>query len=295
MASIPTSLLPLIRPSISIRPSWITNMLFEINSRTAGKESSYTDPANSTTMPLFSNIGAGYTGSTFVPNEDLWCNDIRAQLTGIHMGAGNYLQSYGLMPLGDHFALNCGHNGPEHNEPGGLCTVKYVDVDGTVGTAVSNARANAFLGLDAEVVAAGVPSLDMQVYAFSTPIPAFAYRAPLMALSPSNYADISRGGGEFLAISQGNRTDRTGYSNTPKNRKVYKYNPQTAGWGHRLTVGDSGTPKYVLLNGFLSLVEIISGEQITAVNIGHLNTLISIAASRAGVSPITVSLAPNPS
>lgn len=262
-------------------------------SRSAGKVSNYNNPENSLTMPLFSNIGANYVGNTFVPNANLWCADIRAQLTGVHMGAGNYGQSYGLMPLGNRFALSCGHGGPEHNEPGGLCTVKYVNVDGTVGTVVSTARANAYQALDSTVVAAGVPSLDMQVYAFSSDIPAFAYRAPLLELSYSDQYAIAFRGVEYLTISQGNQIDSTGLSNTPKNRKVYKFG-QSGDWRHGLSVGDSGTPLYALINNTVYLVGILSGAQINSFTISHLNTLISIAATRAGISPITVSLAPNP-
>ncbi len=277
----------------------VQNMREQLNSRCEGLDSNYDDPENSETMPLFSNISAAYEGNTFVPNDNLWCNDIRSQLTGIHMGAGNFHQTYGLMPLGDRFALSCGHNGPELNEPGSVCTVKYVSATGVVETATAVAKVNAYGAADSEVVAAGVPAVDMQIYAFSNDIPSFAYRAPLLALTASDITAIHRRGGETVMISQGNRTDGIyPEQNTPKNRKVYRSTPSNGlfpiDWRHYITVGDSGTPSYVLLNDVLYLVGVISGFSMSQTTINYLNILIGIAAARSGNTPITVALTPNP-
>lgn len=273
----------------------VAHMRQQLDSRTAGKVGNASDPANSLTMPLFSNLADNYEGDTFVPNANLWCNDLRPQLTGVHVSAGNYRQSYGLVALGDRFAVTCGHGGPEHNGPGGTCAVKFVGADGTVATVVSTGRANASQGNqpDQGVIDAGVPQMDMKVFAFSSDIPSFIHRIPLLELTAAEDTAISLRGGEFLIVSQGNRTDSTGASNNPKNRKVYRWG--NTNWMHGVTEGDSGTPICVVLNDTVYYVGIVSGvPRWTPAAIGHLNTLIAVAASRAGISPITVSLAPNP-
>lgn len=254
-------------------------------------------------MKLFNGIGPAYTGSTYVPNTSNWLHDIRPQLTGFHMGAGGYTQSYALIPLGGRFVLNCAHDGPE---PLPL-TVKYVGPDGQVFTTTATHWINDRVGAKTSDIPQAYRT-DLMLYVLADPLPAWVYVAPIINLTDANLAALAPHAPPTVAISQGNWTGGAalpyGLTNTPDNRMAYVKNlalgavtdPLRSPFQRDVQVGDSGTPEYILLDGVLYLYRVITGTGGAGVPVGRwiplINNLIARGALRAGIPPIRVAAAP---
>lgn len=253
--------------------------------------------APSASMKLFTGIGAGYSGSTFTPNTANWLQDLRSQLTGFHMGAGGYNQSYALMPLGDRFVLNCAHNGPE---PLPL-SLKYVKGDGTVFTTTATHWINDRVGaVSSDAQQAYVD--DRMIYVLADALPAWVYRAPILQLTSEQktaFANVPT-----IMITQGNWTSGPsspyGFADTPDNRMVAIRNfglstPLSGAreaFRHVGQTGDSGCPDYLLIGDVLYLVRLTTFSNGSGPFIGdqmaYLNSLIARGATAAGISPITL-------
>jgi len=256
----------------------------------------------STSMKLFTGVGPVYSGSTFVPNTDNWLQSLRSQLTGIHMGAGAWTQSYGLIPLGDRFLLSCGHNGPRLGD-----TLKYVKADGTVFTTTISKWINDHEDILQIYVSDTKQAYvtDLSLYVTADVLPAWVYRAPIIRITDEDRAAMDSIDPPTVAISQGNWTDGPtspyGKADTPDNRMVFVKSmllktPRTGlrdPFHHGAYVGDSGTPEYVLLGGVLYLYRVITTGGETGIYVAdwldYLNALIVRGATAASISPITVS------
>lgn len=265
-------------------------------------------------MPLFTGVPHQYTGSTFTPNSDCWIDDLRPQLTGFHMGAGAYTQSYGMMPLGGHYVLNCGHNGPE---PLGF-TVKYVSPTGVVFTTTATHWINDFVDehgsrLSSDTKQPEHSNKDLMVYVLADPVPAWVNCAPILQVTNQELLWLQEAKPPTVSISQGNvqayHPSPGAYppdSWTPNNRKAYvktlslipaRTSLRDPYW-HGLAVGDSGTPEYVLVDDTLYLygvnVKAGGGAVLVGSHIPYINSLIARGAAVSGKPAITISAVTNP-
>ena len=256
-----------------------------VDSRIAGQ-----DP--STSMPLFSNLTPKWTLTTFVPNSHFWLKDIRAQITGIHMGADDWTQSYGLMPITKRHCLSCGHNGPP---PGKV--VKYVNTNGEVFEARILKWINDHPGLGQDRVSdqkqAG-PHPDLSVYLLDKELPDWVRIAPIFPkLKSDELSYLSLHNTPAICISQGNVDDTTlpAAQRTPNNRMAYITRFPGLGPGdtalrnpfyHSVYTGDSGTPMYLLVGDTLYLYSLVSGA-VVADQLPYINSMIVRANVTAGL------------
>lgn len=275
----------------------------EINSRLLAL-TSVTDMS----MPLYSNTSARWTSTTFVPNTDCWLHDLRPQLTGIHMSAGAWTQSYGIIPITRRHCLSTGHNGPGVGE-----TLRYVKDDGTVFQTkilkwINDGTGPGAIGRSSDPVQPYVT--DLSVYLLEDPLPIWVNIAPIFPQISSFYRNqLAALKVPHVAFSQGNvvqgpGTAFTDQQLTPYNRKAYVFGGTTGNatldarrslFYHGVSVGDSGTPAYFLINNTLYLDQIISGD-IVGNRIPYINSLILRADVAAGISTgYSISAAPMPS
>lgn len=283
-----------IRPKRRMSVAMLANAMIEgVDSRLAVAA----PPQDS--MKLFTGIGPGYFGSTYTPNAQNWLQDLWPQLTGFHMGAGGYAQSYALIPIGDRFVLNCAHNGPE---PLPL-TVKYVAADGTVFTTTATHWINDRVGALCSDTQQPYQT-DLMIYVLADPLPAWVNRAPIIGLTNTQRTLLDPYDPPTVAISQGNWTAGPstpyGKANTPDNRMAFVKSlllktPRTAlrnPFHHGAYVGDSGTPEYILLDDVLYLYRVIASSNETGVyvadRIDYINSMIARGAAVAGIPAITI-------
>ena len=240
-----------------------------VDSRIAGKV-----PADS--MHLFSNTTATWTSATFVPNRNLWCEDLRRFLTGVHMRAGAWNQSYGLQAITPRHLISCGHNGPGIGE-----SVRFVNVDGTVfdTTILQWQKDN---GTSAFVA-------DLSVYLTAHELPAWVHKATILRADASARARLVAAGVPTVAVSQGNVVG------TPRNRMVYAKQldlaalpPHRSAFGYSPVVGDSGTPEFLMTPEGLLLLRIITLSNGAGVFVSdyldYVQALIVRADTAAGIS-----------
>lgn len=255
----------------------------EVDALLSGK-----DPED--TMHLFSGMSAGYLGSAFVRNPDLWCGpSIAAQLTGIHMSAieGGWRQAGSMQRITPRHALFVGHYVP--------CPVgsalEYVEMDGTlrtttVGTLVSDNPANAGAFSDAVQEIPG-HYLDLAVVRFSSELPESIHITPILSLTNRQESVMLAADAPLVSVSQGNAGD----GSTPKNRQL---NVHTMDWSatppssptrspfHHVPVpGDSGTATFLLVGGILYLHG-MQGHPLTPEMVAYINILIARADTAAG-------------
>lgn len=255
----------------------------EILSRTAGKTAA-------SALHLFSGLSHQVTSlpATLTPNAALWCEDLRPQLTGVHMGAQDWAQSYGLQAITPRHAISCGHNGPPVGK-----TLKYVAADGTVFTTSILKWINDYPNV-ASSDTKGPFVTDLSVYLLADALPAWAYKAPVAKLSSAELSELASLNPPTLAVSQGNWTTGPSDANTPNNRKAYTKNlalgavAGAAEFFHNVQVGDSGTPEFIAADGTLYLHRIITasggGGIIVPQHTDYLNALIARADASAGIS-----------
>jgi len=258
-------------------------------------------------MPLFSNTTAHWTSTTFVPNADNWLQDLRPQLTGIHMYAGDYHQSYGMMPITRRHVISCGHNGPRVGN-----TVRYVKEDGTVfeTTILKWINDHSDISpLDVSDTKQTPAQGDLSIYLLADELPTWVNIAPIFPHISNFYKNQLIPRIPTVRISQGNLVS------TPKNREVSissalggTGNPTVdslrASFWQFVAFGDSGTPIYFLIDHDLDdltparlyLYEVCSGE-VLADFLPYINSMISRADAAAGITtgygPVTA--APMPS
>jgi hypothetical protein len=262
---------------------WCNRIKTQVYAKLEGKV------ASSTTLPLFSNIGPAYTGSTFVPNNSMWLNDLRSQLTGVHMGAGNYTQSYGVLALSDYYALGVGHNGPQPVP----ISIKYVSVTGEVHT---NTITHWIRGSDVpESNFTGFPIGDVSIYVFANPLPSWVSKQKIIVLPQEKITSFAENLVPLICVSMGNVVNQHSSQNTPNNRVVYVGDYQNApdaffpDFYHGRYFGDSGCPSYILIDDILYLDRINTtafdsiGQYIT-----NINLLLSYASTVSGKPPFTV-------
>ncbi len=266
-------------------PDLAQAMIVAVDSRLA------TAGAPSDSMKLFSGIGPVYTGTDYPLNTACWLHDLREQITGVCMYAGNYTQGYDLAPLGDHYALCCGHNGPE---PLPL-TCRWVNVDGTVHTNTATHQINDYPSGEA----------DLQIYVFADPFSEWVKRIPIIALTLAERAAMAAFDPPTMAVSQGTwmngPTTPYGYADTPDNRMAYVKSLSLATllttlrnpFFHAAFTGDSGTKEYVLTNDTLYMLRVITQGSGAGVficdHIDYVNSLIAEGATASGHAPITIS------
>jgi hypothetical protein len=256
----------------------------------------------SSSMKLFTGIVANYTGSTFVPNTANWLHDLRSQLTGFHMGADAWTQSYALIPLGDRYALSCGHNGPG---PG--TTVKYVSPTGVVFTTSILAWINDYPARSSSDTQQTYQT-DLMVVVLADPLPTWVYRAPIIAITAGLRTALDTYDPPTVAISQGSWTAGPstpyGEADTPDNRMAFVKSmllktPRTAlrdPFHHGALVGDSGTPEYILIDDVLYLYRVITQPNETGVFVAdwftYINAMIARGAVVTGIPAIKIAPAP---
>lgn len=257
----------------------------------------------STSMKLFMGIGALYTGSTFAPNTSNWLQALRSQLTGFHSKAGAWTQGYAAIPLGDRFALSCGHNGP------GIGTVlTYVKGDGTIFETTISHWINDH-GDVAQIYVSDTKQAyqaDLSVYVLADALPAWVNRAPIIRITDEDRVVMDSYDPPTVAISQGGwnagPSSPYGYADTPDNRMVYAKSmliktPRTGlrdPFFHDVKTGDSGSPEYVLINDTLYLYRVITNTGGSGVYVAdwipYINSMIARGATVASIPPITISI-----
>lgn len=241
-------------------------------------------------LHLFGDLAAHVTSlpGALTPNTGLWCQDLRPQLTGVHMGAADWGQSYGLQAITPRHAISCAHNGPPVGK-----SVKYASASGGVFTTSISKWIN-----DAPSVASsdtkGPWVTDLSVYLLADELPAWVCKAPVLALSTAERAELTALNPPTLAVSQGNWSAGPAASNTPQNRKAYAKNialGAVAGaedFFHLVQVGDSGTPEFIVADGTLYLHRIITayggGGVFVSQHVSYINSLIARADAAAGIS-----------
>jgi len=264
-----------------------------IDTRIAGKTAS-------SAMPLFSNTTPKWTSTTFVPNSSFWLDDIRDKFTGIHMYAGSWTQSYGLMPVSSRHCISCGHNGPRVGD-----AVRYVNVDGTVFETTILKWINDYPGMPSSDTK-GTSVADLSVYLLEHSLPSWVAKVPIFpSLTPGQKRMLTDLEAPLVCISQGNRDEPefSGDQLTPNNRKAYIVKtaflmPPSSGarapFTHSVTTGDSGTPMYIVVGDEVYLYQVISGD-VVADRIPYINSLIARADTAAGISTgYTVAAVPWP-
>jgi hypothetical protein len=237
-------------------------------------------PAES--LHLFSNTTANWTASDFVPNENLWCQSLRSQLTGVHMYvSGGWMQGYGLTAITPRHVLSCAHNGPQGNSN---LTVRYVRETGEVfETHLARWCCDSTYNAAKVNVPQETSRADLSVYLLADELPEWVYKAPVIPLTGSELNAMWAYAPMTLAVSQGSWII-PGPGETPRNRMVYpKYGVGLEDWTHPLQVGDSGTPEFVLISGRLYLYNIISGANVWS-NIDYIREMIARCDAAAGIS-----------
>lgn len=216
-----------------------------VDERIAGKL-----PADA--LHLFSNTTANWASATFVPNRNLWCEDLRPFLTGVHMYGGSYHQSYGLQAITPRHMLDCGHGGITVGN-----ALRFVNVDGEVFNTSILRR----------ITDNDTPQYvtDLSIYLTAHELPAWVHKATILQMSTEAKARLTAAGVPTVAVSQGNWTTGPTDANTPKNRKVYLKQfdlsfrpPNRLPWLHQVAVGDSGTPEFLMTGDQLRLIRIIT-------------------------------------
>jgi hypothetical protein len=270
-------------------------MISAVDTRLAGRNAA-------TDLALFSNTTGNWASAVFVPNASFWCQDIRAKLTGFHMYAGDWSQSYGLQMITPRHAISCGHNGPPPGKP-----LRYVSADGTVFETSISKWINDFPNAGSTSDTNRTFVTDLSVYLLADEAPAWVYKAPILGLTNQDREWLGPLDPPTVAVSQGSRTDGTPIQNTPNNRKLYVKSlilksPRTAlrdPFYHAVTVGDSGTPEFILVKDTPYLYRIITGSNgsgvLVADHVAYINSLIARADAAAGISTgYTVTLSQNP-
>jgi hypothetical protein len=271
------------------------------NSSTTAIESRLIDKTPDVAQHLFSNTTANWTEPTFVPNTQLWCQDLRSQLTGVHMFvSGGWLQGYGLQAITPRHAISCAHNGPAGNRNH---MVRYVNTDGTVfETTILKWIGDTW---PAQAHKLSVPPLpyaegmsDLSVYLFADPLPEWVYKAPVLGgFANMQQAVLWDSGMTTIAVSQGSWTTGPDESNTLRNRKVYPkrivgrgyqgtMNPIVASFYHDVRVGDSGTPEFMLIDDTLYLYSIITRGGGGGVHVSNYVDYINSMIGRADAAAI---------
>lgn len=261
------------------------HMTAQVDSRLAGKDAA-------TDMRLFTGLTSNQAATVFPQNATCWLNDLRSQLCGFHMGAGNYGQSYGLLPLGGRFFLGVRHNGPD------LGTTYWPLPDGTTFTTTTQ---RIFKDTGARA------AYDFSIYITAAAAPATLSVIPILNLDinldlmytlnpPTVY--ISQGGSSATGIKQA----------TPQNRKCAVmpfgrgyYTADTyalrSSFGHGVSTGDSNCPQYLLINDKLYLHQMNTNTYAsisTGNGLNYIQDLVNRAAAAHGISPVAITTVTNP-
>jgi hypothetical protein len=284
------------------------HMVEQVDSRLIGKNA-----ANA--LALFTGLGSNQFATTFTQNASCWLHDLRPQLCGFHMGAGDYGQSYGLMPLGGRFFLNVNHGGPAGNTNS---TVYYPLPNGSTFTTTMSRR---FSDAPTDTSSPNkTPDNNRIKYDFSIYIMADAAPSTLPII-PIVKLDIIQELMHALApplvvISQGGAGSAFTLPKqpTPQNRKCavkpfdsssyYRVVGSNSGFpennlrepfGHYATYGDSGCPVYLLVNNKLYLHNINTNlTNPLGYYLDYLQDLVNRAAAEQGIPPILVQSITNP-
>lgn len=289
-----------------------------IDSRLTGKTPSQA-------MPLYSGIGPKWVPAQFdlsnpnpspdpIPNPDSWLEkDIRDQV-GVSMYSGAYHQSYGLTPITPRHCINCGHNGPRIG-----MDVVFVTTAGRIFTTkiirwINDSRGS---GVSASDVSDALQpaQADISIYLLRDPLPDFPLDKVVLAKFFPEITNAEELMFQFLktpeiVISQGNGTQGGGLSMdqlTPNNRKAYirdmdsvfrPGDPARGLFNHDVFFGDSGTPRYLLINDSLYLTGLSDGggPRMLSNYLGYINQMIARADVAESISTgYTVSAEPWPS
>jgi len=278
----------------------LVDALESLDSRISGK-----DPA--TTMKLYSNTTAKWTSNVFVWNDDNWLDDVKDQLDGFHMYVSDWDQSYGLMPITPRHVLSCGHNGPDVPSP--PHKIRYVNPEDPTMVFETDiiARINDYPGKFSSDTKQPLEE-DLSVYLLADPLPSWVNIAPIFpTLGAYDLRILERRNVPTVCISQGNRPTSDPYvaswpaAQTPDNRKAHvrgiastavpEANSLRTSFHHDFTPGDSGTPRYLLVDDVLYLYKVTYGGDGSGVtvsdHIGYINSLITRANTAASFTPPT--------
>lgn len=244
-------------------------------------ESRITGKTPEVAQHLFSNTTVDWSSTTFVPNTNLWCQDLRSQLTGFHMFlGGGWLQSYSMCMVTPRHIVSCAHNGPQ---PG--VSIRFVSATGEVFETTLLKWCN-----DNGDSRANVPTqtleADLSLYLLADAVPSWVYKAPVLGMTKLEHELYLSSGALGIAISQGGWAAGPANSNCPRNRKAYpkKLNGAqlpslTFPFYHEVQVGDSGSAQFLLANGTLYFHGIITsgggGYWTIADFIPYINNMIA--------------------
>lgn len=273
------------------------HMTQQVDSRLVGKNAS-------TDQRLFTELTSNVAVSPFARNATCWLNDLRSQLCGFHMGAGNYGQGYGLMPLGGRFFLCVAHNGPD------LGTTYWPLPDGSTFTTTTQSfyldRNNAGSYNTSGNPGQNTGPFDFCIYITAAEAPPTLSIIPIVKLN-ANQNLLSALNPPTVYISQGGANPNlVGKAATPQNRKcavkpivgsVYPENtyPLRSSFGHLVSIGDSGCPQYLLINNKLYLYKMnANGSPFIGNGISYLQDLVNRAAAAHNIQPVTITTVTNP-
>ena len=246
----------------------------------------------STTMNLFVDLSANQVTDVYIPNNDLWCNDIRSMLTGNHMlciNGGWPVHRYGLQAITPRHVISAGHASFAIGS-----TVTYVNTDGSIfKTTISkwiNDHPSINQGLVSDTKQPYVT--DVSVHLLADELPSWVYKAPIYSMTSSERKlFVEQYNTPFINISQGSG------ALTPKNRMVYLFHNENlspdagarSSFVYYAQPGDSGTCQFIYMGGKLYLYALIvnlnNTSPILLYNyISYINSLITRADVSAGIS-----------
>ena len=267
------------------------HMVQQIDSRLNGKNAA-------TDMSLFTGLSSSSAATTFTPNTACWLNSLRSQLCGFHMQNSIYPQTKALLPLGGRFFL--GFSGVSGATPFSG-SVSWPKSDGTTFTTTiertfqdASPRFQNYMFIC--ITAEAAPSTLSVI-----PIVKLDINLDMMSILNPPIVCISQGG-------VGSGSGAVGNQLTPQNRKCavmpfqgtsfYSEDESSLRYpfGHGITGGDMGCPKYLLINNNLYLYNLqFYGLPLGVYNgFSYLQDLVNRAASAHSITPIKITTVTNP-
>lgn len=243
----------------------------------------------STALPLWSNIGPNADTTIFKPNNNLWANSLRSQLTAVPVWKSGALQQYGGWAITSRHVMGGDHDG--------------LNLPPTVGTRLRFANPFNLNGngeceiFETEVTHSIrlVGSAGITISRVSDTLPAWVYHLPMQRINKARFHVLSELGMLNVRISQ-NGSSTNGNSATPNGPKLYIIYPSahplfvadssvqfssTNEWSHRIYSGDSGTVEMLLKGGTFRVAGSISCANMYEYTAAEINAAIVEADTQA--------------
>ena len=226
------------------------------------------------TLNVFSS--KNHSAQSYVRNSNLWCAGMVEKLTGCAVykpTSDGTKEDFGGVMISSRHILFCRHVHPQWNgstSGGNPQLIRFVKSDGTVVDRILVAGADS-----------AYEDLDLCVGLLDSDVPAGIHISKVLPLSETQRKIFSRLKLPDVAVSQG-----PGGAVTPPifhDSKVYIgvtsgiFDPPTGlftGWWHSPYAGDSGTPRFMMIDNDLLLTS-LSGAASVSTNIARINAIIA--------------------